>query len=119
MTRIFFLFTSLHSSVALFGQNNSVLEGQVLFSNEPLAYAHIYVEGTIFGTVTNELGYFVLNLPDAKDITIVISEIGFKTRKLDLIDFPKDGIIELKQDTYRLDEVVINSSKLMMNDPFG
>ena len=92
-------------TLPIYAQNQQIT-GRVLDKgNEPIIGASVLVKGTTNGTITDLDGNFRLSNV-AKDATIQISYIGYKTQ-----DFKLDGKthfpIILDEDTQTLDEVVV------------
>ncbi|AFL85505.1 hypothetical protein Belba_2983 [Belliella baltica DSM 15883] len=72
----------------------------------PISYAHIFVENTNFGTVSNELGEF--EIPEKKlDKSIVITHINYEPLVLQLNSHINNEILMFPS-TILLDEVVVN-----------
>ncbi|MEY8847556.1 carboxypeptidase-like regulatory domain-containing protein [Psychroserpens sp. XS_ASV72] len=74
----------------------------------PLESASVYVKNTTIGTVTNQDGKFVLQVPEefAND-TLVISSIGYKSFKSTVNEFDNTQEIYLEEDIAALDEIVL------------
>jgi len=81
-------------------------------NGEPIPYAHVAIEGTNKGTLTNFNGEFELELNLDKNPTLVFQTLGFKTEKIKLsIKTPvQDFIIKLKTEDYQLKPVVIKAN---------
>ncbi|MBT8286705.1 MAG: DUF5686 and carboxypeptidase regulatory-like domain-containing protein [Bacteroidia bacterium] len=79
----------------------------------PLSTVNIYIEGTFLGTTTNDEGYYELNAETNKELTVVYKYLGFKTQKhrVTLGTTPYDLNIQLIEERYSLDEVVITSTE--------
>lgn len=89
---------------------NNFIKGTVLNSVDslPLAYVNIYCNTYKFGTITNELGEYLLNYPDSlTSFKVSFSSIGFSSKELLLEDI-KDTIY-LQPSQIMLDEVVIRN----------
>ena len=92
-------------SLPIYAQNQQIT-GRVLDKgNEPVIGASVLVKGTTNGTITDLDGNFRLNNV-AKDATIQISYIGYKTQEFKL-DGKTHFPITLDEDTQTLDEVVV------------
>lgn len=79
----------------------------------PLPYATVYVDGTTIGTVSNEDGYYELNLQRKGRYTIVFQYIGYQRKEVD-IEFRQSELqvdISLKEDELLLDEIVIAADR--------
>lgn len=84
------------------------IRGVVKSANDslPIPYANVYNDKYKFGSITNELGEFVLNCPDSiSSLHITISNMGYSTEYYDNTDFPK--IVYLKENIVQLDDVVL------------
>lgn len=98
------------------GQAEMHINGKVInaANNEPVPFANIRWNRE--GTFTNTDGEFSFsitnNLLESSD-TLFISSIGFQTRKvlLDTVKSNNSYLIVLKEDFYKLDEVVVNGKK--------
>lgn len=92
------------------GQAQNEIKNTILdFSTqEPIMGANIYLKNTTIGTISNEDGKFLLQIPkeNQKD-TLIISSIGYKSFKTAVNDFDAEMPIFLDQDVASLDEVVI------------
>lgn len=75
-------------------------------SNKSIPYAHIRIENTNIGTISNENGNFKLTTRiDTKNNVLIISSLGFETKR---ISVKKDyQIITLFEDVTQLSEIVI------------
>ncbi|MFS4454887.1 carboxypeptidase-like regulatory domain-containing protein [Maribacter sp. 2304DJ31-5] len=76
-------------------------------SNEPLQGVSIFYDGTTIGTITDENGFFKMETPKLMTTNLVISYIGYETR---VLEGSKTGFLEnilLKEEVFRLDEVVL------------
>lgn len=59
------------------------VSGIVRDDNQRLPFVSVTIKGSALGTITNEDGYFSLKIPNTdKDITIVISHVGYYTNNL-------------------------------------
>ena len=116
MRRVFlFAVLSVLSSI-VWGQ--SVISGIVLdsFTQEPLPYATVYVNGTTQGTTTGNDGGFVfegVSLP----ATLVFSYVGYEPLAIDLSHNPGKLTIRLKANS-ELPEIEVsgNSNKDFKKD---
>ncbi|AEH01324.1 DUF5686 and carboxypeptidase-like regulatory domain-containing protein [Lacinutrix sp. 5H-3-7-4] len=80
-------------------------------SNEPIAYANVYFQGTSIGTITDENGTYYLE-DDGNHDTVVFSFISYVTQTVPLKQkVTYDFDIVLKEDVAALDEVLIVSGK--------
>jgi len=91
-------------------------------SNTPISYCNIFLEKGDIGTITNDDGWFELILDKTRNDSdsITFSAIGYQTKKILIKDIKTsiettDKII-LSQDEYFLNEVVVESTKILGAD---
>ena len=87
----------------------SIISGKIVDpNNEPISFAHIRLENTNIGTISNDIGLFklVVNIEN-KNNRLIISSLGYKTEKITLSD--EYQTITLTEDVTQLNEVVIVS----------
>jgi len=90
------------------------ISGYVKNGIQPLINALIKEDGTAFGAITNENGYFELKMSENAHKKIIITALGYKTHVLS-ID-PNEGNlyninIDLEEDVLGLDEVVVSGNR--------
>ncbi|MGR7812077.1 carboxypeptidase-like regulatory domain-containing protein [Lacinutrix undariae] len=87
----------------------SIISGKIVDSNnEPIPFAHIRLENTNIGTISNDIGVFKLVVHiENKNKLLIISSLGYKTEKITLND--EYQTITLTEDVTQLNEVVIVS----------
>ena len=89
-------------------------------NGETLMGATVYLEGTNFGTTTNEYGFFSLQAPQG-NYTLIISFIGYNSVKQDIsLNKKLNFNLELEESSMALDEVIINaeqSESISLRDP--
>lgn len=99
----FFLYSSSH----LFSQNVINISGIVKDElGLPLIGVSIVIEGTTLGTITDLQGKFSIKVNDSSGDTLVVSYIGYKTRKI-LLDGKRVLNITLQEETKVIEEVVV------------
>ncbi|MBL6668818.1 MAG: carboxypeptidase-like regulatory domain-containing protein [Flavobacteriaceae bacterium] len=98
-------------------QSQTSLVGQVIdnITQEPLPYVNIGLVNENIGTVSDEQGYFQLDL-EAREYnrsTLRFSMIGFETKNFNLQDFIQKEIlvIPLKEQATELKEVVVETKR--------
>ena len=112
----FFLILFILVSNYCFSQVSGQLYGYVYDekTNEPLIGATILLEGTDFGTITDFDGNFEFDNVQPKTYNILISFLGYKSKKLFNIIIKSKGTpvekIYLSQLKETLDEVVITQN---------
>ena len=102
---VFLIFTSL-----LYSQTRSIT-GSISNnkSGKPIVFVNIGVQGTYFGTSSNEFGKFKLMLKNGKH-NLIFSCVGYKTEIVSVtIPNSNDLSISLKPISIVLPEVVVNS----------
>lgn len=108
---LLFIFFSL-LSFASFGQKY-VLSGKVIFQNEPLEFANIYVKGLSTGAVTDSNGAFSISISESGTFTVQASMVGFQKAQ-QVVKIPSDNLSDLvfilKAMDGGLDEVVISGT---------
>ncbi|WP_299890125.1 DUF5686 and carboxypeptidase-like regulatory domain-containing protein [uncultured Lacinutrix sp.] len=105
---LFFLF--LFGSFSVLAQTK--ISGHIFDeSNEPIAYANVYFQGTSIGTISDENGKFYLEDGDNHD-TVIVSFISYVEQTITLEKKVNYNFnIVLKEDVAALDEVLIVSGK--------
>ena len=101
MRHYIFLFVLLPSLTI-----NAQLKGKILNidSREPIPFANIAIENTIFGTTSNVKGSFQFKEVTA-DKRLVISSVGFETQYLSISDTVVEILLQHK--TYEIDLVTV------------
>ena len=93
------------------GQETATVCGKVTTSGgQPLPLANISLRGLPQGTTSDTTGYFCLNVPAGRDITLVVSSVGFTTLEYPIRLAPGETRAihpEMKESTRELEEVTI------------
>ena len=91
-----------------------VVRGMVVGSDdkEPLIGASVVIDGTNKGVATNVDGQFALKLPP--DTSLVISYIGYKTKKVRVSSLlhSDDNVIVLEEDRYAMLDGIVTTATL-------
>ena len=91
-----------------------VVRGMVIGSDdkEPVIGASVFIEGTNKGDVTNIDGQFALKVPP--DTSLVISYIGYKTKKVRVSSLlhSDDNVIVLEEDRYAMLDGIVTTATL-------
>ncbi len=91
-------------------QEQHLFKGRVVdkVSGKPLPYSNITVQNTRQGSISNEGGFFSINIEglNPKD-SLVISFIGFKTQKIAVNKLDTFRLISLEEDLINLDETFV------------
>lgn len=99
-----FLFFSLYTTAQIKGKVTDE-------KGNPLHSVTVYKDNTYIGTTTNDQGLFQLNIKTPGKHTIVFQNLGYKTQKMvvDSTSIPITIAIQMIEESYSLNEVVINS----------
>jgi iron complex outermembrane recepter protein len=81
-------------------------------SNSPLQGATVSLKGTVSGTISDKDGAFRIETSSSGPTTIVISFIGFKTVEQSVSMVSGPLTIELEENTYLGQEIVVTASRL-------
>ncbi|HET8860505.1 carboxypeptidase-like regulatory domain-containing protein [Marivirga sp.] len=104
---LFLLFTL--SSLSLNAQN---IIGKIIDKEQrPVPYAHIVLDGTTMGTISNDSGYFKLKIPENIN-RIKITSVSYKPQLIEKSSLGTDGInkITLENDRISLAEVEVSGT---------
>ena len=96
-------------------KRNFLLSGEIVDSanGERIPFATIIVEGTTKGVTSDQNGHFALEKVPADTAVIVVSYIGYHTKKIELTP-QKENLsltVEMKQQSVGITEVFINGRK--------
>lgn len=104
------------SFYSIFMNAGEAITGTVLDAKtkEPLPFANIVIEGKNKGTVSNEEGFFVLDLEDIQPTDVLVfSYVGYKVVKVKVADLKKSkGTIYLKAVSVKIGAVNVSSKTL-------
>ena len=87
MHKVIFTFISIFISFSL----NSQIKGSVVDAkNNALPFVNIYLKNSLSGTISNDNGFYELNLKTTGTHTIIFQFLGFKTleKTVDIQQFP-------------------------------
>ncbi|WP_306353571.1 carboxypeptidase-like regulatory domain-containing protein [Flavobacterium sp. '19STA2R22 D10 B1'] len=83
-------------------------------TKKPIEGANVYLDGTTFGTMTNNEGYFAIALSGKTQNTLVFSFVGYETLTVDkAANQGKSFKVYMKEDLVALQEVMVS------NGPFS
>jgi tonB-linked outer membrane protein, susC/ragA family len=89
------------------------LSGKVTDKDKnPLPGVTVVLEGTLFGTTTNEQGSYLLVIPKRDSIVLVYSFVGMKTQKVKYRG-QKEIDVVMEEDVTEMDEVVVTGYQTM------
>ncbi|MGM0581349.1 MAG: carboxypeptidase-like regulatory domain-containing protein [Bacteroidota bacterium] len=97
------------NSYALSAQN---LSGRLLNENkEPIPYAHIQLDNSSYGTITNDSGFFNLRIKKGYN-NLNISSIGYESNSIAIRELNFDGMqtFILKSSKISMDEVLVKGT---------
>ncbi len=103
----------LHTSAQ---KKSAIISGQVIDENEnPMPQVSVIILGKIKGTMTNDSGYFKINVPAEKGFALIFTYTGYKEirKTFDLMSEGEEDnvIIRLEKNNKILDTVTVNGSK--------
>lgn len=100
-----------------YAQNN--ISGYVFDkeSGEALIGVRVFTDSYNRGTVTNNMGYFYMNIPPKDSITICFSFLGYQTVKKPLKQFQSKIKVHLERQEYSLGEVVVWNDDYAQSHP--
>ena len=106
MKKIYFAMLALFISASVFSQGTitgSVTDAEL---GVPLPGANVVVQGTTNGTTTDFDGNFIIEVAQNKG-TLLVSYIGFVTKKVNYTALGSIGAISLAPDAQELEGVVV------------
>ena len=105
MKKILLLFLVFVSALSVFSQRN--VNGKVVdfYTKEPIIGASVLIQGTTTGTITDIEGNFKLKVVPS-GVKLLVSYIGYTRYILTLYE-KTDVVIELKENSTELDQVVV------------
>lgn len=114
MKHIFSILLWLGVATWAYSQEKRTISGYIkdASNGESLIGVSVYVREIGNGTVTNDYGYYALNLPTGVSYTLVFNYIGYEKveKKVTLTDDLKLSI-ELKDESVKLQEVIVKTTK--------
>jgi hypothetical protein len=97
----------LFLSIKAFSQEE--IKGNIVDNNNsPLPFVNIYWDGTNIGTISDEKGDFEI-IQTKKSKTLVISSVGYVTKKLNIQSVKIILKIILEEDITNIDEIVVSA----------
>lgn len=108
-----FLVTAILLAGIFAQAQTATLKGQVSADNMPLAFAHIVLQGSIFGSATDSAGAYLVKHIPAGSYKVVVSAIGYdKVEKTILLKAGETKVLDfaLTSGSLALDEVVISGT---------
>lgn len=107
---LFFLGNILYAQTTIFGK---ITDAEF---NEPLPYVNIGIPGAGIGTVSDEVGYYLLEIPNHKiNDSLYFSMVGFASQsfKIDQLDGSNEKLLNInfQPEATSLKEVVVTSGR--------
>ncbi|MDD4108235.1 MAG: TonB-dependent receptor, partial [Prolixibacteraceae bacterium] len=93
---------------------DAVITGHVVSRGEHIPFVNIYLEGTNYGTTTDETGHYIMVDLPVGEFMLVARMVGYKTQKMPVTIKANETIeikFELKEDLVLVDEVVVTGTK--------
>ncbi len=92
------------------------IKGRILNSSDksPITFANVTIEGKGLKSSSNDTGYFLLSGSFSKDDVILISHIGYETKKMRVADFS-----ESDTNLVYLNSKMITSQTILVRGTFG
>ncbi|GAB2987988.1 hypothetical protein GCM10027049_30320 [Mucilaginibacter puniceus] len=81
-------------------------------TGKPIEQVNVYLAGTVVGTTTDSQGNFTLNMVTKTSAPILVSYVGYQTKKIDDYTDSKPINIALKRNVIALNEVKVTSDKI-------
>jgi len=95
----------------LHAQEPAIIRGQICngLNHMPLKDCHVYVDGQVTGTISNQYGEFELEIPDKYlDRSLYISYVGFETFEQPIREITGNYVqAMLRESPIELEEIVI------------
>lgn len=109
------LFLCLLFSFSTFAQIKGTVSDE---KGNPLPFVSVFADNTYNGTTSNEQGKYELNIKSKGNHTIVFQYLGFKTLKttISIETFPYPLDVKMKEESFSLNEVVINPKNNPANE---
>ncbi|ADR21976.1 hypothetical protein MATR_03890 [Marivirga tractuosa] len=107
--KLFFCLLFFINTYAISAQN---LSGRLLNENqEPIPYAHIQLDNSSYGTITNDSGFFHLKIKKGYK-NLNISSIGYESKSISIQELNFDGMqtFILKSSKISMDEVLVKGT---------
>jgi hypothetical protein len=88
------------------------ISGKVTDINHtPLSHASVYIQGSSYGTLTNDAGAYFLSVPQG-NTTIVFKYLGYSTQTKSIVISNNTTVdIELQEETTQMDEFVFHAGE--------
>ena len=89
------------------------VQGSVNSNDGPLGFATISIVDSGYGVTTNENGYFEIQVDSSKDNYLLVSYLGYISKKISLKNIDKDlqnVVVILEEDINGLNEIVVTGS---------
>jgi outer membrane receptor protein involved in Fe transport len=101
--------TAISQNVALIEISGTVINQE---KNEPLPDVSVQIKGSVTGTITNNLGSFVLRTKQKLPFTLVFTSVGFKPQELEVKSLGSKLQVAMVTQTVLGNEVVVTASRV-------
>jgi outer membrane receptor protein involved in Fe transport len=108
MKAYLFILTLFFCSIS-FAQN--AISGTVTSENQPVSGANVKIVGESGGVETSSDGKFTLSTSKSFPITVVVSNVGFQSQKIQVVSSQQKISVKLESTEVKLDEIVISASR--------
>jgi hypothetical protein len=88
-----------------------VIKGTVTdaVTGKPLEHVNVYLAGTVMGTTTDSQGNFILNMVTKTSAPLMVSCVGYQTKKLNDYTDSKPTNVALRRNVIALKEVTVST----------
>ncbi len=106
--------TQIQANSTKLNDKKVTIKGSIIDSEneEPIPYAHIFIEGTLMGTTSDDDGNFTLQIDETSSKPLIISAVGYKNQILTSYSPDKELSVILESNVYMLEDVVIKGDNL-------
>ncbi|WP_074410289.1 TonB-dependent receptor [Aquimarina megaterium] len=111
-TKNIVVFSALLFTTIVFAQTKIQIKGIVNDGNSPLWGVNVLIKEQNIGTITNDLGQFMLETESEFPIVLEISYLGFNTKEVTVTkDNTQNLSITLDEGAFQLDVIVVGASR--------
>lgn len=113
-TFLLFLFLMFNVFAAITSLQAQTCKGRITEagSDNPVIYANVFLEGSTIGTITDSTGNFVLNTREHSSLPLIVSCIGYETRRFENEYISDNFTISLKKKDVKIGEVEVKADNL-------
>ncbi|WP_438973897.1 carboxypeptidase-like regulatory domain-containing protein [Polaribacter sp.] len=117
MKKLIYVLIILTYTQPIFGQETKeylIIEGKIFAEGSTLMYASIGIVNKNIGTITDDNGKFILEIPSIfSNESLTISHIGYQTKQISINDILNEEFIKIKliPKGIRLNEVIVTANR--------